>query len=36
MIYGAILSYQYKNTTKRVILEQSGHHHHFIECNLFL
>ena len=24
-----------KNPTRRVDLEQSGHQHHFIECNLF-
>jgi hypothetical protein len=29
------VSYYYKNQIERVDLVQSGHHHHFIHCNLF-
>jgi len=29
------VSYHYKNSNKRVVLVQSRHHYHLIECNLF-
>jgi hypothetical protein len=30
------VSYNYKDPAKHVGLVQSGHHHHLIECNLFI